>query len=312
VDASAAVFDRSGNLFLADFSRARVVELPSARTCVAAPSPFISAVVNASNYEGTNLAAPGEIIQIFGTAVGAGTLVQATFDSNGSLPTSLAGTQVLVDGAPAPLLYNSAGVTAAIVPFAVETQDISTLQVSVNGVASNPYILQIRPTVPGIFTNDATGSGQGAILNQDYSRNSPSNPAKKGTVVAVYTTGFGALSPPVADGVLTQDALSSHVQLANATVDGQSASVLYSGTAPGLVAGVTQVNIMIPQSARSGSAPIVIYFGASPGNYVTQPNVTVAVQKVQRIAARAWLQSGRMHNRLNPSRCDANWKPLST
>jgi uncharacterized protein (TIGR03437 family) len=236
------------------------------------------AAVNAANYNGANLAAPGEIVQIFGTAVGAGALVQATFDSSGDLPTTLSGTQVLVDGAPAPLLYTSAGVTAAIIPFAVVTQEVSTLQVSVNGVLSNPYGLFIQPAVPGIFTDDATGTGQGAILNQDYSRNSPSNPAMKGTAVAVYATGLGAVSPPVADGALTPATLSSQVQPANALVDGQFASVLYSGTAPGLAAGVSQINIVIPQSARSGSVPILIYFGTLPSNYVTQASVTVAVQ----------------------------------
>ena len=278
VDASAMAFDRSGNLFIVDGWRARVVEVPSAGTCAVPATPFVSAVVNAASYKSTNLATPGEIVDIFGTAVGPDTLVQATFDSHGSLPATLAGTQVLVDGAPVPLLFASTGMTAAIVPFGVASQDDSTLQVSVNGVISNSYPLSIWSAVPGIFTNDASGSGQGAILNQDYSRNSTSNPAKKGSAVSVYTTGLGSVSPSVADGTLTPGILSWQVQSASAMVDGQSATVLYAGTAPGLVAGVGQVNVVIPQSARSGSVPIAIYFGDSTGDYVTQANVTVAVQ----------------------------------
>lgn len=143
---------------------------------------------------------------------------------------------------------------------------------------SNSYVLQIESAVPGIFTNDASGSGQGAILNQDYSRNSASNPARKGEAVAVYTTGLGSVSPAVADGALTPGTPSWQVQLPGATVDGQAATVLYAGTAPGLVAGVGQVNVVIPQSARSGSVPVVIFFGTTPGNTVTQANVTAAVQ----------------------------------
>jgi len=96
--------------------------------------------------------------------------------------------------------------------------------------------------------------------------------------VSVYTTGLGSVNPPVMDGTLTPGTLSWQVQPASAMVDGQSATVLYAGTAPGLVAGVSQVNVVIPQSARSGSVPIVIYFGSWPSNYVTQANVTVAVQ----------------------------------
>jgi uncharacterized protein (TIGR03437 family) len=278
VDASAAVFDPSGNLFIADFGRARVVELPAAKTCLGPPVPFVSAVVNSAGYTGVHLAAPGEIIQIFGTAVGPETLVQGTFDSNGSLPTTLAGTQVIIDGTPAPLLYSSSAVTAAIVPFSVGTQDFGKLQVFLNGILSNSYSLQVLPEVPGIFTNDSTGGGQGAILNQDYSRNSSSNPARKGTAVSVYATGFGAVSPPISDGVLAPDAPSSNIQLVTATVDNESATVLYAGTAPGLVAGVTQVNVVIPQAARSGNVPIMIRFGDGLSTYATQPNVTVAIQ----------------------------------
>ncbi len=33
---------------------------------------------------------------------------------------------------------------------------------------------------PGIFTVDGSGRGQGAILNEDGTLNSPSNPARKG------------------------------------------------------------------------------------------------------------------------------------
>jgi hypothetical protein len=65
--------DRTGAPFLRRLSTA--VEPQSARTCVAAASPFVSSVVNASNYTGANLAAPGEIVQIFGTAVGPDTLI---------------------------------------------------------------------------------------------------------------------------------------------------------------------------------------------------------------------------------------------
>ena len=279
VNPSAVTFDRSGNLFIADGQRARVLELPSAGTCVTPAFPFVSAIVNAASYAAAvNGSTPGEIVDIFGTAVGPGTLAQAEFDSNGSLPTSLAGTQVLVDGAPVPLLFASAGMTAAILPFGVATQDIIMLQVSVNGLMGNSTWMSVSGAAPGIFTNDASGSGQGAILNQDYSRNSTSNPARKGEAVAVYTTGLGSVSPAVADGALTPGTPSWQVQLPSATVDGQAATVLYAGTAPGLVAGVGQVNVVIPQAARSGSVPVVISFGTPPGNYVTQANVTVAVQ----------------------------------
>ena len=60
-----------------------------------------------------------------------------------------------------------------------------------------------------------------------------------------------------------------------ATIGGIPATVQYYGTAPGIVYGVMQVNILIPANAPSGgSVPIQI----SVGNNATQSNVTVAIQ----------------------------------
>jgi uncharacterized protein (TIGR03437 family) len=44
-------------------------------------------------------------------------------------------------------------------------------------------------TAPGLFTQNASGSGPGAILNQDNSLNGPGNRAAKGSIVQVYLTG---------------------------------------------------------------------------------------------------------------------------
>jgi uncharacterized protein (TIGR03437 family) len=277
IDGSGLTLDNSGNLFLSDGNSATVWELPAAATCTPEPSAFVSAVVNAASYTGANSAAPGEIVQIYGTGVGPDTLQQATYDSSAHLPTALSGIQVLVDGQPAPLLYVSSGVTAAVIPFAVASQDSSTITLMLNGVPSNPYQTQDAPAVPGIFTNDASGTGQGAVLNQDYSRNSASNPAAKGTAVMIYTTGLGAVTPAVADGGITGNILSKQIQSVQATVDGNPAQVLYAGTAPGLVAGVGQVNVVIPQTARSGNVSIVVFVGTS-GQAVPDSKVTVAVQ----------------------------------
>jgi uncharacterized protein (TIGR03437 family) len=277
ISAGGLAFDGSGNLFISDPYNANVLELPSAATCAAQPSPFVQAVVNAANYTSQNIGVPGEIVQIYGTGVGPDTLQQAAYDSSGHLPTTLSGVQVLVDGEPAPLLYASSGVTAVVIPFAVASQDRSTLRVTLNGVASNPSSLQIEPTAPGIFTGDASGIGQGAILNQDYSVNSAKNPAARGSVVMVYMTGLGAVTPAVADGGITGNSPSRQVETFQATVDEQSAEVLYAGTAPGLVAGVGQVNVVIPQAARSGNVPISI-FDRTQAYFGPPSKVTVAVQ----------------------------------
>lgn len=56
---------------------------------------------------------------------------------------------------------------------------------------------------------------------------------------------------------------------------GRSAEVLYAGGAPGLVAGVLQVNVRVPQAVTPGSAePVVLVIG----NAASQSGLTMAVR----------------------------------
>ena len=56
---------------------------------------------------------------------------------------------------------------------------------------------------PGIFTQNASGSGPGAILNQDYTVNGPSHPASRGSTIVVYMTGEGQTAPVGVTGKVT-------------------------------------------------------------------------------------------------------------
>ena len=269
--------DGSGNLFAADDDLSRIVELPSATGCTASVLPLIPepGPVSAANYVG--LVAPGELVAIFGTVVGPAQPAGLAVDANGMLATSIGQTQVLFDGVPAPMVYASPGQTMAIVPFGVAGQIYTNLQVSVNGYLSNAVPVQLTESQPGIFTQNASGSGPGAILNQDYSVNSVANPAAAGSVVMVYATGLGLLNPPLPDGEIAGASLSYCVQTVTATIDGVAAPVLYAGTAPGLVTGVYQVNIQLPNDS-SGNASLVILQGEWPTPYYSQAHVTVAIQ----------------------------------
>jgi len=50
------------------------------------------------------------------------------------------------------------------------------------------------------------------------------------------------------------------------SIGGQPAQVLYAGAAPGLVAGVMQVNVRIPDGIGTGVVPVILQVGgaASP------------------------------------------------
>jgi len=59
------------------------------------------------------------------------------------------------------------------------------------------------------------------------------------------------------------------------TVGGIPAQVLYAGPAPSLIAGLTQIDILIPSGVPTGSAvPVVVTIGGVS----SQGNLTVAVQ----------------------------------
>jgi uncharacterized protein (TIGR03437 family) len=173
--------------------------------------------------------APYELISIFGnnfnlTALGAaGTAVAATTNSFGQYPESLdvptgGANPISVSfykqgtiGAPtligtAPLVYISNTQINAIVPSGVTASGITALQIVVTyGANSNatPYPAVPIATNPGVFTVGADGQGQGAILNSDYSINSPTNVAATGSTVMLYLSGLGAPNSTSSDAAST-------------------------------------------------------------------------------------------------------------
>ena len=159
-----------------------------------------------------------------------------------------------------------------MVPFEVTAPNTV---VSVEGIGS--YTLPVWPAVPALFTADGSGFGQLAALNEDGTVNSSANPAKAGSVVSVFMTGAGSMTPIIADGQLGPVQPPYPVPLlgASATVNGIGAPVLFAAQAPGLVGGVVQVNVQLPAAVPSGNVSLVVYIG----NYQSQTaRTTVAVQ----------------------------------
>jgi uncharacterized protein (TIGR03437 family) len=128
---------------------------------------------------------------------------------------------------------------------------------------------------PAIFTRDSSGKGQAAIRNQDTSVNSASNPAARGALISLWATGEGLTEPAGIDGKLGGEVLPKPRLPVSVRVGGLEAQVLYAGGAPGMVAGVIQVNVRIPEAVLPGSAvPILL----QAGGFSSPSGVTVAVQ----------------------------------
>lgn len=238
------------------------------------PIPNISSLVNAASLLATPLA-PGEIISFFGRGLGPVESAQFRLTPSGLIDNSLVGTRVIVDGAPAPIVYTQAGQVNAIVPYSVAGKSTVQVMVEYQGVRSAPASFAVAAASPAIFTIDGSGHGQGAILDQDTSVNSDLNPADRGSIMVLYATGAGQMDPAGIDGAITGRDLARPLAAVSVLVDGQDTEILYAGAAPGLVAGALQVNFRLPPQVRTGAAIGVLL---KVGRFTSQPGVTLAIR----------------------------------
>ena len=238
----------------------------------AAPLITAAGVVNAGSYAGGSVA-PGEIVTIFGTGIGPAQPAGAAI-SGGAFSKFVADTVVLFDGIASPVIAVSSGQTSVIVPYSVAGKSSTQMQVYFQGRASNVIQLAVAASAPGLFSANASGTGNGAILNQDNSINSPSSPAPQGSVIVLFGTGEGQTKPAGVDGQIASSVFPAPLLPVTVTIGGQNATVLYSGAAPGLVAGVLQVNAALPQDLPSGPVPVVV----KVGNASSQSGLMVSVQ----------------------------------
>ncbi|MCP5116283.1 MAG: hypothetical protein GY953_36100, partial [bacterium] len=177
---------------------------------------------------------------------------------DGRVTTELEGTQVLFDGIPGPLLYVQDRQINAVPPFAIAGRGRVRVEISVDGQSSQSHWFEVGDEVPAIFTIDSSGNGHAAVVNQDGTVNSPSNPASRGSIVAFYATGGGAFTLPLTDGevvsgppfpALDAENMRAYFEDSNAPGVGVEGELMYLGAAPGLVAGVVQINVRVPEGA---------------------------------------------------------------
>ena len=104
-----------GSSFSATFpgySATMIVIPPASYT---GPKPKVSAVTSAASYE--QVVAPGQMVVIWGENMGPQDLAMSQWDDRGMVAKALAGTRVLFDGVPAPIVYTAAGQCAVVVPY---------------------------------------------------------------------------------------------------------------------------------------------------------------------------------------------------
>jgi uncharacterized protein (TIGR03437 family) len=226
------------------------------------PGPCMAqALQNAASFQEGAVAA-GEMITILGTGLGPDSGAEAAV--NREAPSELAGVRVWFDGYRAPLLYVQARQINAIVPWEIAGQAATQVHVEFGGGSTSTATIPVASSAPAIFHSDFV-STQGAIQNEDGTMNSVANRAARGSVVALWGTGGGPLSPAGVTGALWGLDPLAKLQLPVAAKIGNiDAEVVYAGAAPGLVSGFFQINLRIPLTVPLGSNSVEIRIDGRP------------------------------------------------
>lgn len=262
--------DRQDTLYVGDVGNNRVLQFLK---------PGV--VVNAATYQAGAPVGQGSLAAMFGSAL-AGNVAQS---SNPPWQTTLENRQITIDDQTlSPIYYMSPTQANFQVPSnaALGTQRVA-LRVGDTGELIAGGSLLISSTSPGLFTINQSGSGQAAVVNQDNTINSASNPAPVGSTILLYGTGQGPVSPAVQDGAAAATSPLSYTiavptSNANTCLNSQPSmcvaigsnfgNVQYSGLAPGYV-GLWQINVTIPQGTPSGSAvPVRVVINSTSSNLV--------------------------------------------
>jgi len=188
---------------------------------------------------------------------------QMTGSSGLPLPTTLGDVQVFVAGVAAPLLYVSPSQINFQVPKATPLgpQEIQVQRASTGQVLSS-WIFRFDAVSPGLFTANATGTGQLAATNQDNTVNDGGHPAKAGSIITLYGTGQGLVSGLPPDGQANPSGPHSTDQKPKVFINDNfvpDADVQYSGLAPGFV-GLWQINVKIPANVPPADVPVFVTY----------------------------------------------------
>ncbi len=239
--------------------------------------PVVDEAMSLARYEVGHPVAPGSLMIVLG-----GHLGEFTGVPKGSLlPIALQGTSASFDhpelgiSVPARLHLVEQGQANLQVPWELAGLNFAHLKIRTRGrhgtsVASAPLTVNLDDVAPGVLSFiDTDGSIVPELFHADGSLVTPEHPAERGELVYALMTGNGPLVEPVPNGRGTADFLQT-VHRATVSVGSFPAQVEYSGSTPGL-AGVYQVEFIVPQSVPSGMAEVEVTIRGARSNVVQLP-----------------------------------------
>jgi uncharacterized protein (TIGR03437 family) len=224
-------------IYVADSGNNRIRKLSGSSSQVPVGPILVVSAVNAASLTPGPIA-PGMLMALLGTGLTINDLSQ---------------TQVLFNTIPAPILAITPTQVLVRVPLSLAAAQSAQIAINQLGAPISQITANVVDAAPALFAN---ASGQASVVNQDGTLNNPSNPAARGSVIALFGTGEGITGLPF-----------------SVSIGGYAATILYSGPA-GNYPGMFQINALVPSGYFSGGTlPIEV----SVGTVTTQAGLTITV-----------------------------------
>ncbi len=154
------------------------------------------------------------------------------------------------------------------------------VQVTYNGVTSDPATVQLQTTSPAFFL----WNGKYTVATRaDYSLVGPAGlfqgltttPAKPGDTIILWGTGFGQTTPAVPAGQqVPASPLAAPANAPTVTIGGAAAQVVGAALTPGQ-AGLYQIAVTVPTTLPDGDQPVVV----QSAGFQSPSGVFLTVQK---------------------------------
>ena len=207
------------------------------------PSYSAQSIVHAAT-QTVQALAPNTIATIYGANLSFDTVVAGNNVIGATLPESLDGVTVVVQGLIANLFFVSPTQINFLIPYEL-TAGTVTMFVEHQALSGPVVQLQLNSTAPGFFQFNnlviATHLN-GSLLTS-------AAPGNGGEIIVIYVAGLGRVSPDTDQGKLANFAATivaaAQTQVLLAGVPCPQSSILYVGLAPGF-AGLYQINLVVP------------------------------------------------------------------
>ncbi len=238
-----------GSVFV-HFTDGGFYRFEGAEACRWTAQPKVNALVNAASYEHANTISPRSLVTLFGTGLGPvegqGLILDGSLRAGGQpapYPALVLGNfsgtipQSALTGTTLPVVYSNEEQVTVATPVTAPAGNSFLLYFTWQGLQLiHPVPMRVQAATPGVFVG-----------------------VQDGNRVALYATGLGALTGTLGIGeFVPTETLLPATNAVSVTIGGRDVVVEFAGGAPGLLGGVYQVNVLVPEGLTAGRYPVVM------------------------------------------------------